>query len=190
MTFIPHDDQGEAEYRAMYDALRNPHDKGARLNLRQIVATLAPFGSGWSIAAWSKYERGLLALNLAERNALRRYYGLRDVPRAPAEIVADAGIAAVIEASDNPDLAVLVGPETLSVNLGQNGAKRPVGAPLNVQVTQVTAPRRPRQRKGYTTSRLLGEKLEKRKKTLGLTWEQYFERLHSLDQMTAQEAQL
>lgn len=181
MTFLPYDDLGAADYRAMYDALRNPPDPARRLNLRQIEAELSPFGSGWSIAAWSKYERGLLDLNVTERNAIRRYYGLQDVPRPPADIVADAGITAVIEASPEPDLAVLVGPETLSINLGQNGVKRPVGAPLKVQVTSVTAPRKRPKRKGYTTSHKLGERLAERKFALGLTWEQYFERLYSLD---------
>jgi len=173
---LPYDDLPDEVYRTLYVVLRF-----TSVNLRNLRDALAPHGAGLSIAAWSKYERGLLGLNVSARNALRRYYGLQDVPRPPADIVAAAGIVAVVEASSEPDLAVLVGPETLSINLGQNGVKRPVGVSLKVQVTSVTATRNRPKRKGYTTSRELGEKLVERKNELGLTWEQYFKRLYLLD---------
>ena len=161
-----------AQYRDIYATVR-----GGR-TLRGVVSTLKPHGCTLSIAAWSKIERDLLGLNLEARNALRRHAGLPDVPPTPAEIVTNAGVERVMVASDEPDTAVLVGPEVHQVNLRTNGKDRTADMLPEVLVTPVTLTKRHRKpRTGITVCTSVGDPLKQLKIERGQTWDECLRKL-------------
>ena len=76
------DELTAADYRDIYDELRH------KMSLPQFVELL---GSSYSIAWWSKYERGETAqLTRTARQELRRAVGLAPLPPTVAEAVASA----------------------------------------------------------------------------------------------------
>ena len=152
------------EYNAVYAALRK-----RTLTLRNLRGVMAAYGCSWSIASWSKFERGLLGLRWDARTALRRYAGLPDAPMRPEE--AAAAVERVVVCSSEPDTAVVVGPETSQVVVRKNGANRGRGCLLEVKVTQVTTPRNPRKRrKGIPISPPVFTVVREQKRRLGLSW--------------------
>ena len=89
VTLVTHtaraaDNLTDAEYRDIYDELRQQH------SLRQFVQITH---TAYSIAWWSKYEHDSIALTRQARNELRAAVGLQPLPLTVRCMVMGAGWA-------------------------------------------------------------------------------------------------
>lgn len=161
------DDITDDDYRDIYDELREQHP------LRQF-AQLA--GTSYSIAWWSKYERGEVELTRAARNELRRAVGLPALPLTIGEAAALADPdATVYRVGDGvPDVMILAAHRAPLV-MALNGTLSVVEEmPPNPHVTEVT---RATRRKSVHVGVALWQRLNSARQAAGLTWDQYLERV-------------
>lgn len=160
------DELSDADYRDIYDELRQQH------SLRQFVEIAH---TQYSIAWWSKYERGDVALTRQARNELRLAVGLALLPltveQATAEIDPDAAIYQV--GADAITRVVLVGHHApLTMHL--NGTLDIDDLAPQPRVTTVT---RPRNRRTVSIQPSLWQRLNVARQAQNLTWDQYLERV-------------
>src|SRR3990167_8538710 len=88
------DDLTEQDYRDIFEEFREKYSLRAFVELAK---------SGYSIAYWSKYERGEFELTRQAKNEMRRAVGLPALPLTVAESVADVDAGAgVIEIGAGP----------------------------------------------------------------------------------------
>lgn len=167
----------DADYRDIYDELRS------KCGLRQFAEQL---GSRYSIATWSKYERGELTLPRPAKQELRAAVGLAPLPptveEAAARIDPDATVWQVGETV--PNRVVMVGadvtkPFTVRLNShveiidGDDNAPTPQPA-----VTAVTTPTRTRRpTKAIRVSPTAFQRLSAARQQSGLTWDDFLSHL-------------
>jgi transcriptional regulator with XRE-family HTH domain len=157
------DDITDDDYRDIFCELREQHP------LRQF-ARLAQ--TGYSIAWWSKFERGEVELTRAARNELRRAVGLPALPLTIGEAAAIADPdATVYRVGDGvPDVVILAAHRAPLV-MSLNGALNVVeDVPSNPRVTTVT---RATRRKSVHVGVAIWERLNSARQAAGLTWDEY-----------------
>lgn len=117
----------------------------------QAVADLcAQHGSGHPRSYWAGVAAGRFAPGWRERDALLSALGREPLGPPPSEVVAASGVAHVISACDDPDLALLVrtdgkAPKRVSVRV-DGVAVGDTQKPPTLVVTHVTRNRGPSQR--------------------------------------------
>lgn len=154
------------DYREIYDELRSNH------TLRQFVAMTQ---TRYSIAWWSKYERGELELTREARSELRQAVGMPQLVPTIAEAIADVDPNAVVYrvGERQPDRIVLVGyDEPLTLHL--NGSLTVVDLASDQRVTAVT--RRVR-RVSVKVDTALHERLNQARQAAGLSWAEFLGKL-------------
>lgn len=155
-----------SDYREIYEELRSNH------TLRQFVAMTQ---TRYSIAWWSKYERGELELTREARNELRQAVGMPQLAPTVAEAVASADPNATVYrvGERRPNRIVLVGhDEPLTMRL--NGSLTVDDVVPDVRVTAVT--RRAR-RVSVKLDTALHDRLNQARMAKGLTWAEFLSRL-------------
>jgi len=167
-------DLSDGEYRAIYDRLADGR------SLRNIELALH---SGVSYAWWGKYASGEKTLDLDRKNELRVWAGLPPIPPTPAAAVAAAAHpdAAVyyVGTTVGTQIAtrvVMIGADVPAVNLRLNGNCTVVDSPAlpyTPHVTGVTGHSRPRSTKSLSVRRETWQRLNSRRVTLGLTWDEF-----------------
>lgn len=180
-----HDDLNLDDYRQIYQELREGRP------LREFVELLT---SAYSIAWWSRWERGNLRLTRAARNELRRAVGLRELSPVPAEFLANSDIvspdAAVYRVDpvgatlrgcpDMPDPAtrvILIGEQTTAVDLHVNNTVSILDPAPGSHVTAVTKPTRRALRKTVHLSPAAWNRLNTARQDAGATWEDFLSSL-------------
>lgn len=165
VTVVTRDAQADSlsldDYREIFEELRRGH------SLRQFVELI---GSVYSIAYWSKVDRGDAALTRPACNELRRAVGLPDLPITVEDALANVDPNAVVYqvGDDRPGRVILVGcAQPLRMNL--NGTLTAVS---DVHVTAVT---RRTPRVSVSVRPALHERLNALRTARGWTWEQLFE---------------
>jgi len=157
------DDLENADYREIYEELRQAH------SLREFVALIH---TQYSIAWWSKYERGETGLTRPARNELRMAVGMGPLPLTVGQATAQVDDNAVVyRVGDRAvERVVLVGePGTIAISV--NGECR--AQALEARVTEVTR----RARRAVVSVRPeLWQRLNEARQAAGLTWEQMLER--------------
>lgn len=157
------DDLSVADYRDIYDELRQDKSLGA------VVALLQ---SEYSRAMWHQYEHGERALNRTMRNELRAAMNRTLLPPTVAEATAQASPdAAVWTVGDGvPEHVIMV--SATPVTLHVNGSVSTVAQTSNV--TGVT--RGKFQRKRYVRPCVPFEYAERLAGLVGVSWQDVFER--------------
>lgn len=154
------------DYREIYEELRSNH------TLRQFAELVH---TRYSIAWWSKYERGEVELTREARNELRRAVGPDVLPPTIAEAVAsvDPNAAVYLIGEQRPTRVVLVGhDEPITMHL--NGSLTIVDAVSNERVTVVT---RRRRRASVSIQDDLHVRLNALRTARGWSWNELFETL-------------
>lgn len=120
------DDLSVADYREIFDELKQGHSYG------QLVTLI---GSAYSRALWQQYDAGERQLSRGMRNELRKAIGKPELPPTVAEATAAASPdAAVWQVGEGvPEHVIMVA--EMPVTLHVNGAVTKTG-----QVTGVTSP--------------------------------------------------
>lgn len=121
------DNLSAQDYRDMVQELRGT------MSLDKMIAEL---GSVWSKPLWSQVEKGEKVANRSQRNELRRYYGMPELPPTVAEATAQASPdAAVWRVGDGvPEHVIMVTdgpPVTLHVNGAVTAATEVTDVPCN-----------------------------------------------------------
>lgn len=160
------DELSATDYREIYDELRSHH------TLRQFVAMIQ---TRYSIAWWSKYERGEIDLTREARSELRQAVGMPHLAPTIAEAVASADPNAAVYrvGEQRPDRIVLVGHDQ-PVTLHLNGSLTVVDVVPDMRVTAVT--RRAR-RVSVKIDTALHERLNQARQAAGLSWSEFLTRL-------------
>ena len=151
------------DYREIFEELRRGH------SLRQFVELIQ---SVYSIAYWSKVDRGDATLTRPACNELRRAVGLSDLPVTVEEALADVDPNAVVYqvGDDRPDRVILVGcaqPLRLSLN----------GTLTAVPDAHVTTVTRRTPRVSVSIRPDVHERLNAMRVAHGWTWAEMFEKL-------------
>lgn len=149
------------DYHEIFEELRRGH------SLRQFVEIIQ---SVYSIAYWSKVDRGDAALTRPACNELRRAVGFPDLPVTVEEALSTVDPNAVVYqiGDDRPERVILVGcnqPLRMSLN-GTLAA--------NVHVTRVT---RRRHRASVSIQDNVHERLNALRTARGWSWNELFENL-------------
>jgi hypothetical protein len=161
---------------AIYDSIRCNH------TVRETEAILSPYwptSHPWSSTMWDLWRKGRRELTWAAETALHRYAGLPDPPHR-VTVTSTSGEIEVIQLSDKPTRAIVVGDNTggVTVNLLQP-ATAPTRRKFEVKVVKYTPPRKT-PRKGIsmlatTHQILLAHRLP------GEAWDALLRRLCALD---------
>jgi hypothetical protein len=170
------DDLSTADYRDIYDELREKDDCNGSyaVSLDKFVTLVS---SQYSKAQWSKYHNGETVLTRNMRNELRRCVGVKLLPPTVAEATATASPdAAVWQVGDGPAEHVIMvttqEPITLHVNgavsVGEAQPKQDASAHVT-GVTRTTAPRK------YCARPTASEAQENRRLALGVKWAEIIE---------------
>jgi hypothetical protein len=170
------DDLSTADYRDIYDELREKDDCNGSyaVSLDKFVTLVS---SQYSKAQWSKYHNGETVLTRNMRNELRRCVGVKLLPPTVAEATATASPdAAVWQVGDGPAEHVIMvttqEPITLHVNgavsVGEAQPKQDASAHVT-GVTRTTAPRK------YYARPTASEAQENRRLALGVKWAEIIE---------------
>ncbi len=168
------DDLQPSDYRDIYDELRT------KCSLRLFCETIR---SQYSIAWWSKFERGEMQLTREARQELRAVVGLAPLPptvqEATAAIRPDAAVYQVgTVGHDAPaGRVVLVGadaPAALTLHLNghltvDDASAAQAPEPLVTRLQRPSQPRTPS--KAIRVSPESFERLQGHRKALGLTWD-------------------
>lgn len=167
------DDLTEAQYREIYDELRQ------RMTLRQFATAI---NSAVSFAWWSQYEHGSVSLAPARRAELRAAVDLPALPEPAAAVIGSRVIpdAIVYQVGAAPaDRVVLVGHDTPDeLSLRFNGTLHADCAPAEIShVTEVTRQTRPATRGTVHLERDLWQRLNTARLASGLSWPEYLQRL-------------
>ena len=159
-------DLADQDYMDIYEELRRQR------TLRQFVEMLA---SRFSIAWWSKYERGDVHLTREARGELRRAVGLPDLLPLVEEVVVDVDPNAVVYRVGNlrPDRVVLVGHDR-PVTLHMNGR---LTVEEDAPEKLVTAVTRRRQRVSVSLDKDIHQQLNEARLARGLSWSEFLGRL-------------
>lgn len=154
------------DYREIYEELRSNH------TLRQFAELVH---TRYSIAWWSKYERGEVELTREARNELRRAVGPDELPPTIAEAVASVDPNAVVYriGEQRPNRVVLVGHDE-PITMYLNGTLTVVDVVADERVTAVT--RRTR-RVSVKIDTTLHERLNRTRQAAGLSWAEFLNRL-------------
>ena len=132
------DDLSVADYREIFDELKQGHSYG------QLVTLI---GSAYSRALWQQYDAGERQLSRGMRNELRRAIGKPELPPTVAEATAaaspDAAVWQVGEGVPEHVIMVASAPVTLSVNGSVQVASR---TSLVTGVTSPATKRKPHKR--------------------------------------------
>jgi hypothetical protein len=160
------DEFSAADYREIYEELRSHH------TLRQFAEMTH---TRYSIAWWSKYERGEVELTREARNELRRAVGPSELPMTIPEALADVNPNAVVYrvGERRPDRVILVGHD-LPLAMRLNGTLMVEDSPSNELVTVVT---RRRQRVSVSIQAELWQRLNATRLAQNLTWSELLSRL-------------
>lgn len=155
-----------SDYREIYEELRSHH------TLRQFVAMTQ---TRYSIAWWSKFERGEVELTRDARSELRSAVGMATLPPTVAEAVATADPNATVYRVGDlvPSRIVLVGHDE-PVTLHLNGSLAVVDV---TPVTHVTPVTRRARRVSVKLDTALHEKLNQARQAAGLSWSEFLGRL-------------
>jgi hypothetical protein len=154
-----HDALTAAEYHDIYEELRRFDSATGKYGV-SLEAFGAAIQSRFSKAAWSKYQRGELALNRAMRNELRVAVGLAILPPTVVEAIAAADPnAKVVQVGDDcPQLIVMMSPHATK-------------ATFNSFINHVKDSHTPRRRRfRIAIDGGLFDRLNQRRQALGLTW--------------------
>lgn len=158
------DDLTATDYREIYEELRSSH------TLRQFAELVH---THYSIAWWSKFERGEVELTREARNELRRAVGPDELPPTVAEAMAgvDPNAAVYRVGERRPNRVVLVGhDEPITMHL--NGTLTVVDVVPDQRVTMVT--RRAR-RVSVSLQPTLHDRLNALRTARGWSWARLFE---------------
>ena len=160
----------------IYDSIRGSH------TVRETEAILSPYWPAsrpWSSTMWDLWRKGRRELTWAAETALHRYAGLPDPPHR-VTVISTSGDIEVVQLSDNPTRAVVLGDNAgrVTVNLLQPAIVS-TGRQFAIKVVKSTPPRKT-PRKGVsmlTTTHqvLLAHRLP------GETWDALLLRLCALD---------
>ena len=155
------DSLSQDDYREIFEELRRGH------SLRQFVEIIQ---SAYSIAYWSKFDRGDAALTRPACNELRRAVGLPDLPVTVEEALAGVDPNAVVYqvGDDRPGRVILVGCAG-PLHMSLNGTLTAVS---DEHVTAVT--RRPR-RVSVSIHPALHERLTALRTARGWSWAELLE---------------
>jgi transcriptional regulator with XRE-family HTH domain len=158
------DDLTATDYREIYEELRSSH------TLRQFAELVH---TRYSIAWWSKFERGEVELTREARNELRRAVGPDELPPTVTEAIAevDPNAAVYRVGAQRPNRVVLVGhDEPITMHL--NGTLTIVDVVPQRHVTAVT--RRAR-RVSVSIQPALHERLNALRTARNWSWEELLE---------------
>jgi len=162
------DDLSLTDYQDMVQDLRTT------LSLDKLIVVL---GSQYSKPLWARAEKGETPPNRNQRNELRRYYGMPELPPTVAEATATASPdAAVWQVGEGPAEHVIMvttpEPITLHVNGAVAVASPTAHMPLDAHVTAVTRARRLRRHYARPTATA---HQDERRAALGKSWREIIE---------------
>jgi len=156
---------------SLQDYVDMVQDMRTTLSLDKLIAVL---NSQYSKPLWSKVEKGEIAPNRAQRNELRRHYGMPLLPPTVAEATAAASPdAAVWQVGEGvPSVVIMVTeqePITLYVNGSVSQVSDNAAMPRNDRVTAVTSTEG---RKAYYAARAARRAAQNaRREVLGVKWD-------------------
>lgn len=161
------DDLTDDDYRDIYTELREQYA------LRQFAQMT---DTRYSIAWWSKYERGEVELTRVARNELRRAVGMPQLPATVGEAAAIADPDATVYrvGTDVPNVVILAAHQAPIVMRLNGTLEAGEEMPRNPHVTLVT---RGRTRKTLSVSPPIWQRLNLARKAANLSWDEYLERM-------------